>query len=54
MEIYYLVDGKYILEHSYILQDEQDEEDYNAKTLISLRAFPHITMQLQEIFEGLD
>jgi len=54
VEIYYLMDGKYALEHSYILQEDKEEEDYNAETMISLKVFPHITMQLQEIFEGLD
>lgn len=37
-----------------MLQHDVDEEDYNAKTEISLRAFPHIKMRLEEIFEGLE
>ena len=53
LEIYYLREGRYVLEESYILQDDKEEEHYNAETEISLRAFPHITMTLQEIFEGL-
>ncbi|HBA49928.1 MAG TPA: endonuclease [Lachnospiraceae bacterium] len=53
LEIYYLRDGRYILEESYILQDDKEEAYYNAETEISLRAFPHITMTLQEIFEGV-
>lgn len=54
VEIYYLRDGKYILEQSYILQDDPELEHYNAEAVISLRAFPHIKMTLGEIFEGLE
>lgn len=54
VEIYYLENSKYILEQSYILQDDKEEEDYNAETEICLRAFPHIKMSLSEIFEGLE
>ena len=53
VEIYYLEDGKYILEQSYILQEDKEDDDYNAGSEISLRAFPHIRMTLGEIFEGL-
>lgn len=54
VEIYYLENGSYILEQSYILQDDKEEDDYNAETEICLRAFPHIKMTLSEIFEGVD
>ncbi len=54
VEIYYLKDGKYVLEHDYILQSDREDEDYNAEQEISLRAFPHIKMKLAEIFEGVD
>lgn len=54
LEIYYLQDGRYILEQSYILQDDGEEEDYNADTEICLRGFPHIKMKLSEIFEGIE
>lgn len=54
VEIYYLKDGKYVLEHDYILQRDREDEDYNAEQEISLRAFPHIKMKLAEIFEGVD
>ena len=53
VEIYYLENGKYVLTYSYILQDDREEEDYNAETVITLRAFPHITMMLKDIFEGV-
>lgn len=54
VEIYYLQDGKYILEESYILVEDKEDEHYNAETIISLRAFPHITMELRDIFEKVD
>ncbi len=50
INIYYLENGKYHLEQSYILQ----EDDYNAKTWISLRAFPNIKMRLEDVFENVD
>lgn len=54
VEIYYLVDGKYILDQSYMLQNDQEVEHYNAETEITLKAFPHIRMRLGEIFEGVE
>lgn len=54
LEIYYLKDGAYVLERSFLLQDVKDEEDYNAEEELSLRAFPHIKMTLGEIFEGVN
>ena len=41
-------------EQAYILQDDIEDEDYNAQTEISLKAFPNIKMTLSEIFEGMD
>ena len=40
--------------NSYMLEEDKEDEDYNAQTEISLRAFPHIKMTLAEIFEGVD
>lgn len=54
VEIYYLENGKYSLMQNYILQDDEEEAYYNAKTEICLKAFPHIKMLLEEIFEGVD
>jgi len=54
VEIYYLQNGTYVLEQNYILQDDKEDAEYNAKTELSLRAFPHITMELGEIFENAD
>ena len=54
VEIYYLNDGKYVLDQSYMLQDDKEDEDYNAETEICLKTFPHIKMSLGEIFEGVE
>ena len=54
VNIYYLEDGKYVLKSSYILEDDKDDEHYNADIVISLREFPNITMTLAEIFENVD
>lgn len=54
VEIYYLKDGKYVLEYNYILENDKEDEQYNADTIISLKEFPHIKMTLEEIFEGID
>lgn len=54
VEIYYLEDGKYVLEQNYLLEKDEEDEDYNADTEIALRAFPHIKMTLGEIFEDVD
>ncbi len=54
VEIYYLAQGKYVLTYNYILQDDEEEDHYNADTVIALKEFPHISMELREIFEGLD
>ncbi len=53
VEIYYLEDGKYFLEQSYILNDDKEDDEYNAKTEICLKAFPNIKLTLGEIFEGI-
>lgn len=54
VDIYYLEDGRYILEQSYILQDDREDAHYNAETVIGLRGFSHIRMTLGDIFDGLD
>lgn len=54
VEIYYLESSKYILQQNYMLQDNVDEDDYNAEEEICLKAFPHIKMTLGEIFEGVE
>lgn len=54
LEIYYLKNGRYVLEENYMFQNDKEDEDYNADTEVCLRAFPHIKMTLGEIFEGLE
>lgn len=54
VEIYYLEDGRYELRYSYVLQDDPEEEHYNADTIITLKEFPNITMTLADIFENAE
>lgn len=54
VEIYYLEGEKYILEQSYILQEDPEDAHYNAETEICLRGFPNIKMTLAEIFKNID
>lgn len=51
VELYYLVDNGYQLTASYILQEDKEDEAYNADTVLALRAMPAVTLNLQEIFE---
>lgn len=43
-----------IMEQNYILEEDPDDAHYNAKTVLSLKAFPHITMELKDIFEKIE
>ena len=54
VDIYYLDNDKYILEQSYMLRDDEEDEYYNMNQEICLKAFPHIKMTLGEIFEGIE
>ncbi len=54
IDIYYLEEGKYVLEQSYMFQNDKEDEYYNAETLINLKGFPNIKMTLGEIFEGIE
>lgn len=54
VEIYYLENGKYVMEQNYILVEDAEDEYYNAQTLLRLKAFPHIAMELRDIFEKMD
>lgn len=54
IDIYYLEGDKYVLEQSYMLRDDEEDEYYNVNQEICLKAFPHIKMTLGEIFEGIE
>ena len=54
LEIYYLRDGRYILEETFLLEEDKEDEDYNADVRIHLRGFPNLTVTLGEIFDGSD
>lgn len=54
VQIYYLENEKYVLHYSEVLEDDREDERYNGDTVIALREFPHITMTLEEIFQGIE
>lgn len=51
LEVYYLVDGRYQLEHSIIKCEDKESEEYNMKEGITLREYPEVTVIVEEIFE---
>lgn len=51
VEIYYLEGEKYQLKESYILEEDEKDENYNADKVLALRAMPMVTIGLAEIFE---
>ena len=42
------------LKYSYILQDDPEEDHYNADTVVTLKDFSHISMTLAEMFENVE
>jgi len=54
VEVYYLEDGKYNLVGSHILVEDEDDENYNADLLLTLRAMPTISVILRDIFENIE
>ena len=54
VEIYYLGEnGSYSLKDVFVLDDDISSPSYNGKLEISLKAFPHVYLRLEEIFENL-
>ena len=54
IEIYYLENGAYTLVDSYILEDDPDDEHYNAETVMTLKGLPAVSIQLRELFLNID
>lgn len=54
VEIYYLENNTYVLEQFYMLENDPEDEAFNADTVITLRMFPNISMTLAEIFRDAD
>lgn len=54
VEIYYLENGRYVLQQNYMLQSDKEDDDYNGEQEIILNSFPHIRMTLGDIFEGIE
>ena len=51
VEVYYLDGDKYQLNKSYILEEDEKDENYNADVVLALKAMPAVTVGLQEIFD---
>ncbi|MBQ6787947.1 MAG: Uma2 family endonuclease [Lachnospiraceae bacterium] len=54
IEVYYLEDKEYKLVGSHILVEDEEDENYNADLLLTLRSMPTISISLQSIFENID
>lgn len=54
VEVHYLEDGQYKLVGSYILVEDEEDENYNADTVLTLRAMPSVKIVLKEIFENIE
>lgn len=51
VEIYYLEGEQYQLKESYILVEDEKDENYNADKILALRVMPAVVIGLSEIFE---
>lgn len=54
VEIYYLENGHYRMVGCYILVEDEADENYNADTVLKLKAMPNVSVVLREIFENID
>lgn len=54
VEVHYLEGSEYKLVASHILVQDTEDEHYNAELLLTLRALPTISIELQSIFENIE
>lgn len=54
VEVYYLEDEKYKLVGSHILVEDEEDENYNAELLLTMRALPTVSIVLKDIFENVE
>jgi Uma2 family endonuclease len=54
VEVHYLENGYYRLVASHILVDDEEDENYNADTILTLKAMPHISVPLKDIFDHIE
>lgn len=54
LEIYYLKNGNYELFDDLVFCNDNDDDDYNANKIITLREFPNVSMTLGDIFFDYD
>ena len=54
VEIYQLEDGCYKMVGCHILVEDEEDENFNADMVLTLKAMPAVTIVLREIFENID
>ncbi|MDO4336657.1 MAG: Uma2 family endonuclease [Eubacteriales bacterium] len=54
VEVYHLNNGTYELVASHILVEDIEDENYNAETVLTLKAVPAVSIVLKEVFENID
>ncbi len=51
LDIYHLIEGKYKLVKSFMLEEDETDEAFNANECICLKAFPNIEITLKDVFQ---
>lgn len=54
VEVYYLKDKTYELVGSYMLVEDEEDENYNADLSLTLRSMPMVSILLRSIFENIE
>ena len=54
VEVYHLEERTYKLVGSYILVEDEEDENYNADLSLTLRSMPTVSISLQNIFENIE
>ncbi len=54
VEVYYLEDTSYRMVGSYILVNDEQDENFNADKILTLKAMPAVSIVLKEIFENIE
>ena len=53
IEIYYLQAGKYVLQDSYVMEDNKKNPACSKEVSISLKNVPAISMTIENVFYGI-
>ena len=54
IEVYYLEEGVYELVGSHMLVEDEEDENYNADLLLTLRSMPVVSILLRSIFDNIE